>query len=223
MSLEHVIIHVPNTPVNTDEVTSVVRRAVRADKQVSPQTQQLHERLLARLEPVHLGADIAGDNCIVISDYDELIGRMLQYISPILAEYYTLTINDEADLVWTYGDEDTTFTTVTSECEAPWASLRGIPRWIHQITDHAREMAELNIGQDPRDFLIIADNSLEEHYMQCFYNTAVGNYRLEMRLGDAQHHYWRDIADADSLIHELSQWIRRGDRSTEGWQKLDIT
>ena len=175
------------------------------------------------LAPHKISVELTGAECIAIKDNNEHIPQLLQLISPVLSYFTTLTILENNQQVWTFGDEDSHFTTETSQLYARWASLRSIPSWIDHVTANARSLASRNIGTDPRDFLIISDNTKDQHYIQCYFSPADNNYHVEMRLGDAQHHFWRIRNDARSLIRELSTWMTSTDHSTTGWSKLDIS
>ena len=223
MSTERIIIHLPTTPTEPEDTYSLVTAASRADKHTSTHTRQLQQYLTNILSPHKIPVELTGAECIAIRDNNEHIPQLLQLISPILSYFTTLTILESNQLVWTFGDEDSQFTTETSQFYAPWASLRSIPSWIDHITTKARSLANLNIGTDPRDFLIISDNTKDQHYIQCYFSPADNNYRVEMRLGDAQHHYWCMRDDAWSVIRELSTWMTTTDHSTTGWNKLDIS
>ncbi|MCG7457569.1 hypothetical protein [Corynebacterium sp. ACRPH] len=223
MSTERIIIHLPTTPTEPEDTYSLVTAASRADKHTSTHTRQLQQYLTNILSPHKIPVELTGAECIAIRDNNEHIPQLLQLISPILSYFTTLTILESNQLVWTFGDEDSQFTTETSQFYAPWASLRSIPSWIDHITTKARSLANLNIGTDPRDFLIISDNTKDQHYIQCYFSPADNNYRVEMRLGDAEHHYWCMRDDAWSVIRELSTWMTATDHSTTGWNKLDIS
>lgn len=223
MSTERIIIHLPTAPTEREDIYNLVISAGRADKHTSAHTLQLHQHLTNILSPHKISVELTGAECIAIKDNNEHIPQLLQLISPVLSYFTTLTILENNQLVWTFGDENSHFTTETSQLHAPWASLRSIPSWIDHVTTNARSLASRNIGTDPRDFLIISDNTKDQHYIQCYFSPADNNYRVEMRLGDAQHHFWRIRNDARSLIRELSTWMTSTDHSTTSWSKLDIS
>lgn len=223
MSAERIIINLPPAQVAPYEVYDYVSCASQQEEHASPQTRQLQQHLTKILAPHDLPVELVGNNCIGISDYDENIPQILQFISPLLSRYPTLTVLEFSEFVWTFGDENTNFSTETSEYSAPWASLRGLPSWIELITTNACTMTELNLGNDPRDFLIITNATKHQHYMQCYYSPVDRTYRVEIRLGDAQHHYWHTTPETSTVIHELTTWITTGTHSTHGWQKLNIT
>ena len=223
MSTERIIIHLPTTPTEPEDTYSLVTAASRAAKHTSTHTRQLQQYLTNTLSPHKIPVELTGAECIAIRANNEHIPQLLQLISPVLSYFTTLTILENNQLVWTFGDENSHFTTETSQLYAPWASLRSIPSWIDHVTANARSLASRNVGTDPRDFLIISDNTKDQHYIQCYFSPADNNYRVEMRLGDAQHHFWRIRNDARSLIRELSTWMTSTDHSTTGWSKLDIS
>ncbi|MHA7687754.1 hypothetical protein ACX9MK_09210, partial [Corynebacterium evansiae] len=223
MSTERIIIHLPTTPAEPEDTYSLVFAASRADKHTSTHTRQLQQYLTNTLSPHKIPVELTGAECIAIRDNNEHIPQLLQLISPVLSYFTTLTILENDQLVWTFGDEDSQFTIETSQFYAPWASLRSIPSWIDRITTNARSLANLNIGTDPRDFLIISDNTRDQHYIQCYFSPSDNNYRVEMRLGDAQHHYWCMRNDAQNVIRELSTWMTSTNHPITGWNKLDIS
>lgn len=223
MSTERIIIHLPTTPTEPEDTYSLVTAASHADKHTSTHTRQLQQYLTNILSPHKIPVELTGAECIAIRDNNEHIPQLLQLISPVLSYFTTLTILENNQLVWTFGDENSQFTTETSQFYAPWASLRSIPSWIDHITTNARSLASRNMGTDPRDFLIISDNTKDQHYIQCYFSPADNNYRVEMRVGDAQHNYWCIRDDAWSVIRELSTWMTTTDHSATGWNKLDIS
>lgn len=223
MSTERVIIHLPTTPAAPDEIYNLVISASQAENHFSQQALQLYQYLTKVLAPHNIAVELTGSNCLAISDFDDHIAQLLLSVSPVLSYFTTLTVLENEQLVWTFGDENSNFTTETMEYQAPWASLRSIPYWIDYITTNAWSLANLNVGTDPRDFLIISDNTKIEHYIQCYFSPDSNNYRVEMRLGDALHHYWCDKNDAASVIQELSTWMSAPNHSTAGWNKLDIS
>ncbi|MCG7259655.1 MULTISPECIES: hypothetical protein [unclassified Corynebacterium] len=223
MSTERIIIHLPTAPTEPENTYNLVTAASRADKHTSAHTRQLQQHLTNILAPHKISVELTGAECIAIKDNNEHIPQLLQLISPVLSYFTTLTILENNQQVWTFGDENSRFTTETSQLHIPWASLHSIPSWIDHITTNARSLASRNIGTDPRDFLIISDNTKDQHYIQCYFSPADDNYRVEMRLGDAQHHFWCMRNDARSLIRELSTWMNSTDHPITGWNKLDIS
>lgn len=223
MSTERIIIHLPTAPAEPENTYNLVTAASRADKHTSAHTLQLQQHLTNILAPHKISVELTGAECIAIKDNNEHIPQLLQLISPVLSYFTTLTILENNQQVWTFGDEDSRFTTETSHLHVPWASLRSIPSWIDHVTANTRSLASRNIGTDPRDFLIISDNTKNQHYIQCYFSPADNNYRVEMRLGDAQHHFWCMRNDARSVIRELSTWMNSTDHPITGWNKLDIS
>lgn len=228
MSNENILLHISNSFVRGGEVLRTVLNASEKPIQNSSvELLQLQNAINDQLNKASLPtSEPIGDNCLVIPASEPEVPWILHHITRLALETSALMVLENSRLVWLFGDESIDFITKVSHYgfvfECPCASLSAIPQWINEITQRTTIAPGQPSKIQNQDFLVVKKADRTETFIQTVFDPVIRSYRVEMRLGDEEHHYWRQETTQQAVVQEFITWISSESHSTQGWHKLEL-
>lgn len=228
MSNENILLHISNGFVRDGEVfRAVLNASEKPIQNSSPELLKLQNAINDQLNKVSLPtSEPIGDNCLVIAASEPEVPWILHHITRLVLETSALMVLENSRLVWLFGDESTDFITKVSHYgfvfECPCASLSAIPQWVNEITRRTTVAPGQPSKIQNQDFLVVKKADRTETFIQTVFDPVIRSYRVEMRLGDEEHHYWREEAAQQAVVQRFIMWMTSESHSTEGWHKLEF-
>lgn len=228
MPNENILLHISNSFVRSGEAFhTVLNASERPIQNSSVELFQLQNTINDQLNKASLPiSEPIGDNCLVITASEPEVPWILHHITRFALETSALMVLENSRIVWLFGDESIDFISKVSHYgfvfECPCVSISGIPQWVYEITQRTTVVPGRPSKIQNQDFLVVKKEDRTETFIQTVFDPVIRSYRVEMRLGDEEHHYWREETAQQAVVQRFITWISSESHSTEGWHKLEF-